>query len=230
MKRKFTVIVLFLLAAVVCTGAAYLYFNSPTSSKRLPDRYLFPVPQLISDHDEDGDGIDDQTDLLQGTLAYIETEPQYKSKYYEGGWPDDGYGVCTDVVAAAMKNAGYNLRELVDADVRKRPEAYDIQKRDSNIDYRRVDNPKVYFEKYALSLTIDPKQIDQWQGGDIVVFAGHIGMVSDHRNIRGVPYVIHHNSPFQRRYEEDILEKRNDIAGHYRITGFNNIENDTGGY
>ncbi len=229
MKRKFIVIVLFLLAAVVCTGAAYFYFNSPTSSKRLPDRYLFPVPQLVSDHDEDGDGIDDQTDLLQGTLAYIGTRPKYKSQYYDGGYPDDGYGVCTDVVAAAMISAGYDLRELVDADVRKRPEAYDIQKRDSNIDYRRVDNLKVYFEKYALSLTIDPKQIDQWQGGDIVVFAGHIGMVSDHRNIRGVPYVIHHNSPFQRRYEEDILEKRNDIAGHYRITGFN-IGNDTGGY
>ena len=219
MKKTIIVIVLFLLASIVCTGAVYFYFNSPTSSKRLPDRYLFPVPQLISDHDEDGDGIDDQTDLLQGTLAYIETKPQYKSQYYEGGYPDDGYGVCTDVVAAAMKSAGYDLRELVDNDVRTRPEAYDIQKRDSNIDYRRVDNLKVYFAKYALSLTIDPKQIDQWQGGDIVVFAGHIGMVSDHRNIRGVPYVIHHNSPFQRRYEEDILEKRNDIVGHYRITG-----------
>ena len=219
MKKKFIVIVLFLLTAAVCTGAVYFYFKSPTSSKRLPDRYLFPVPQLISDHDEDGDGIDDQTDLLQGTLAYIETEPQYKSKYYEGGWPDDGYGVCTDVVAAAMKSAGYDLRELVDADVRKHPEAYDIQTRDPNIDYRRVDNLKVFFEKYAKSLSTDPKQIDQWQGGDIVVFAGHIGMVSDHRNVRGVPYVIHHNSSFQRRYEEDILEKRNDIVGHYRIEG-----------
>ena len=219
MKKKFIVIVLFLLTAAVCTGAVYFYFKSPTSSKRLPDRYLFPVPQLISDHDEDGDGIDDQTDLLQGTLAYIETEPQYKSKYYEGGWPDDGYGVCTDVVAAAMKSAGYDLRELVDADVRKHPEAYDIQTRDPNIDYRRVDNLKVFFKNHVKSLTTDPKQIDQWQGGDIVVFAGHIGMVSDHRNVRGVPYVIHHNSSFQRRYEEDILEKRNDIVGHYRIEG-----------
>ena len=219
MKKKIIVIVLFLLAAAVCTGAVYFYFNSPTSSKRLPDRYLFPVPQLTSTHDEDGDGIDDQTDLLQGALAYIGTEPQYKSKYYKGGWPDDGYGVCTDVIAAAMKNAGYDLQELVDADIRNRPKAYDIQTRDPNIDYRRVDNLKVYFEKNALSLSIDPGQIDQWQGGDIVVFDGHIGMVSDHRNKRGVPYVIHHNSPFQRRYEEDILEKRNDIVGHYRITG-----------
>ena len=218
MRRLLKIIVILILAAAAVFAIAFYFLPNRTSSGRLPDRYLFPVPQLISDHDEDGDGIDDQTDLLQGALAYIETNPQYKSKYYEGGYPDDEYGVCTDVVANAMKSAGYDLRELVDADVRKRPKEYDIENRDPNIDFRRVDNLKVYFAKHALSLTTDPKQIDQWQGGDIVVFAGHIGMVSDHRNIRGVPYVIHHNSVFQRRYEEDILEKRNDIVGHYRIT------------
>lgn len=218
MKKAIIIIVILMAAAAAICGIAFYLLPGHTSSSRLPDRYLFPVQQLQSMHDEDGDGIDDQTDLLQGALVYIESKPQYKSQYYEGGYPDDGYGVCTDVVAAAMKSAGYDLRELVDADVRERPEAYDIQTRDSNIDYRRVDNLKVYFEKYALSLTTDPRQIDQWQGGDIVVFAGHIGMVSDHRNIRGVPYVIHHNSVFQRRYEEDILERRKDITGHYRIT------------
>ena len=218
MRKVVKLILILFFIAVLCGITAFYFMPNHTRSGRLPDRYLFPVPQLTSEHDEDGDGVDDQTDLLQGALAYISTNPQYKSKYYVGGYPDDEYGVCTDVVANAMKNAGYDLRELVDADIRKRPKEYDIETRDPNIDFRRVDNLKVYFEKYALSLTTDPKQIDQWQGGDIVVFAGHIGMVSDHRNIRGVPYVIHHNSVFQRRYEEDILEKRNDIVGHYRIT------------
>lgn len=220
MRKAIIIIVILMAAATVICGIAFFLLPGHTSCSRLPDRYQVHVPQLESTHDEDGDGIDDQTDLLQGTLAYIESKPQYKSQYYEGGYPDDGYGVCTDVIAAAMKNAGYDLRDLVDADVRERPEAYDIQTRDPNIDYRRVDNLKVYFEKHALSLTTDPKQIDQWQGGDIVVFAGHIGMVSDHRNKRGVPYVIHHNSVLQRRYEEDILERRKDITGHYRITEF----------
>ena len=36
--------------------------------------------------------------------------------------------------------------------------------------------------------------------------------------ILGVPYVIHHDSPWQLAYEQDILEKRNDIVGHYRIS------------
>lgn len=51
-----------------------------------------------------------------------------------------------------------------------------------------------------------------------MVFSNHIGMVSDQRNDKGIPYVIHHNDPFQSAYEQDILEKRHDIVGHYRIS------------
>ena len=65
---------------------------------------------------------------------------------------------------------------------------------------------------------MDLNEIEDWQGGDIVIFRNHIGIVSDHRNAEGIPYVIHHSGPFQRRYEEDILEHRNDLIGHYRIS------------
>ena len=63
-----------------------------------------------------------------------------------------------------------------------------------------------------------PWDVEQWQGGDIVIFEKHIGIVSDRRNWDGVPYVIHHNDPWQTAYEQDILEKRTDIVGHYRIS------------
>ena len=43
--------------------------------------------------DKDGDGIDDQADILQSALDYIAAKPKYKSKYYQTGYPDDGYGV-----------------------------------------------------------------------------------------------------------------------------------------
>ena len=46
----------------------------------------------------------------------------------------------------------------------------------------------------------------------------HIGVVSDRRNKNGVPYVIYHNDPWQTAYEQDILEERTDIVGHYRIS------------
>ena len=59
---------------------------------------------------------------------------------------------------------------------------------------------------------------EQWQSGDIVILERHIGIVSDHRNKNGVPYVIHHNAPWQTAYEQDILEKRTDIVSRYRIS------------
>jgi uncharacterized protein YijF (DUF1287 family) len=177
----------------------------------------FGIAQLTLGHDEDGDGIDDQLDMLEGACAYVAGHPRYRSAYYEGGYPDDGYGVCTDVVAAAYLDSGYDLRELVDADIREAPEAYGIDEPDANIDYRRVRNLRVYLERNAESLTCDPTDVEAWQGGDIVVFENHIGIVSDKRNERGVTYVIHHNDPWQDAYEQDILESRDDIVGHYRL-------------
>ena len=89
---------------------------------------------------------------------------------------------------------------------------------DKNIDFRRVQNLKVYLDNNAIVLTNDINKIKEWQGGDIVVFKNHIGIVSDKRNKKGIPFIIHHANPYQRYYEEDILEYRNDIIGHYRIS------------
>lgn len=178
----------------------------------------FNIQIYKSNNDQDNDGIDDQTDILQNVRAYIATNPKYKSKYYETGYPNDEYGVCTDVVAQGLLHAGYDLQELVDADINENPEMYDIEKSDKKIDFRRVRNLKVYFENHAISLTTDIHDIDEWQGGDIVVFEKHVGIVSDKRNKDGIPFIIHHANPMQKEYEEDILPYRNDIVGHFRIS------------
>lgn len=222
MTKKKTV--LFAAAAVcLCCAApaaaltAFRYQN--TSIQRPADRYEGRIPPLESSADQDRDGIDDQTDILQGALSYVSSRPKYRSRYYEGGYPDDGYGVCTDVVAAALKNAGYDLRELVREDQEENPGSYGIDVPDPDIDFRRVKNLKVFFRHSAISLTTDISAIDQWQGGDIVIFENHIGIVSDRRNEAGIPFVIHHNGPWQAAYEQDILETRDDIVGHYRMSG-----------
>lgn len=177
----------------------------------------FGIATYRSDADYDGDGIDDQTDILQGVRAYVATKPKYKSAYYAGGYPDDGYGVCTDVVAQGFLNAGYDLRELVSADIAAAPEAYNIATPDKNIDFRRVRNLSVFFERHAISLTTDITKIEEWQGGDIIIFEDdHIGIISDKRNGNGTVFIIHHGSPLQAGYEQDILEGRDDIVGHYR--------------
>lgn len=90
---------------------------------------------------------------------------------------------------------------------------------DPNIDFRRVPNLKVYFERNQLSLTTDLSKIEEWQPGDIVIFGtSHIGIISDKRNKNGIPYLIHNAG--QPLREEDALELNNiyePITGHYRM-------------
>ena len=216
MKKK--VFIFTAVIAVILCALIILFRYQHTSSQRPSDQYGMAVEQFVSTTDKDGDGIDDETDILQGALEYVATKPKYKSKYYSTGYPDDGYGVCTDLVAFALKNAGYDLMTLVDGDIRDNPSDYHVEQPDKNIDFRRVQNLKVYFEHWGIRLTTDLSQIEEWQGGDIVIFQDHIGIVSDRRNEKGIPYVIHHNSPWQTAYEQDILEMRDDLAGHYRIS------------
>lgn len=205
---------------IMCVTIVSIYIYTRyqnTSSERPLDEYEGQIDAIYSSSDMDKDGIDDQTDILEGALNYVNTKPKYASKYYDTGYPDDNYGVCTDVVAFALMNAGYDLQAEVNTDILDNPKEYGIEKADENIDFRRVKNLKIYLSNKAITLTKDIYDIDEWQGGDIVVFEKHIGIVSDRRNRDGVTYVIHHSSPYQKYYEEDILEKRDDIVGHYRI-------------
>ncbi|MBQ6395216.1 MAG: DUF1287 domain-containing protein [Atopobiaceae bacterium] len=183
------------------------------------DSAEFGIAPYTSPNDSDGDGVDDQTDILASARAYTASSPRYRSAYYPGGRPDDGYGVCTDVEDRALLGAGMDLQGLVDADIRSAPEAYGIEVPDANIDFRRVRNLRVFFDRNAQSLTLDTSDIAGWQGGDIVCWPDHIGIVSDKRNARGVPLVIHHGNPFQIRYEEDVLENPmwGPIVGHWRM-------------
>lgn len=179
----------------------------------------FGILRIISSVDKDRDGIEDYEDILLSVKDYIKTKPKYKSKYYETGYPNDEFGVCTDVVAFGLKGAGYDLMELVYQDKKDHPEEYPNDPLDKNIDFRRVKNLKVYFKRNAIALTNDINKINEWQAGDIVIFQNHIGIVSDQRNKRGIPFIIHNANPYQKDYEEDILEQREkEIVGHYKIS------------
>ena len=216
MKKIIIPIIIFIIIIlVVIIYLLYIFNYIPHKKYTNAD---FNIETYKSNIDFDNDGIDDQTDVLDGVKNYVARNPKYKSKYYETGYPNDEYGVCTDVVAFGLNNAGYDLMTLVNEDIKNNIDSYNIEVIDKNIDFRRVKNLKVYFERSAISLTIDVSKIEEWQGGDIVIFQNHIGVISDIRNKNGVPFVIHHANPFQKYYEEDILETRNDIVGHYRIS------------
>lgn len=220
---RISIVVLAILAFTLIAAGAVLIATGRlciTSSHRPADRYEGVSGMNgvdVDGADADADGIADNDDVLAAALAYIQTRPHYKSVYYPSGYPDDEHGVCTDVVAIACREAGHDLQALVAADVAQRPEAYDIEIPDPAIDFRRTPNLKVFFDAHAQRLTSDACNISEWRGGDIVLYEGHIGIVSDRRNERGVPYLIHHSGPFQLRYEEDKLQSYGHIVGHYRL-------------
>ena len=198
MKNKTVIIILLLTILISTTYALYVYNYLPHRKYTNAD---FNIETYKSSVDLDNDGIDDQTDILNNVRTYIATKPKYKSKYYNTGYPNDNYGVCTDVVVFGLKAAGYDLQELVDQDIRENRSRYNIKTVDKNIDFRRVRNLKIYFDNYAISLSTSLDDISDWQGGDIVIFPSHIGIVSDKRNKDGIPFLIHHANPYQRYYE-----------------------------
>lgn len=194
----------------------------------LPVENELIIPRIVIDHDEDGDGIKDLEDILLGARKDLANKPTYRSVYYAGGYPPDNEGVCTDVIWRAFKNAGYNLKDLVDEDIKNNTSLYPrVEGRpDPNIDFRRVPNLFVFFERHATVLTkelipYDVENLTQWQPGDIVIFGkpvDHIGIVSDIRRKDGVPYMIHNSGPYTKE-EGAILywhENVSKIIGHYR--------------
>ena len=217
MKKSIFIIVIFIIISVILVALLYFFNTIPHKQYSNSD---FNIETYISSVDKDNDGIDDQTDILNNVRTYIAKNPKYKSKYYETGYPDDEYGVCTDVVANGLKDAGYDLKELVNEDIINNKEKYNIEVIDKNIDFRRVRNLDVYLKNNSISLTKDLSQIEEWQGGDIIVFKDHIGIISDKRNKKGIPFLIHHANPIQVNYEEDVLELygQDYIIGHYRIS------------
>lgn len=217
-KAKNIKIFIIIMGIMIVIGYMAFFFVKESFTKKKYTNSDFQIKDYHSMTDKDEDGIDDQTDILRNVEEYIKTKPKYKSKYYETGYPNDSYGVCTDVVAFGLKGAGYDLMELVWEDIKSHRDWYEIDVIDKKIDFRRVKNLKVYFFHHAISLTTDINEIEEWQGGDIIIFQKHIGIISKNRNEKGIPYVIHHANIVQREYEEDILEFRNDIVGHYRMS------------
>ena len=215
-KTFLVIVIVFITLTILITGLLIYQKN-----KNVYYAKDFDIETVISKTDCDNDGIDDYTDILQGAKIEAENKPTYKSAYYSGGYPPDNEGVCTDVIWRALKNAGYLLKDMVDEDIKNNVDKYPRVdgKPDSNIDFRRVPNLKVYFERNQINLTTDLSKIEEWQPGDIVVFgSSHIGIISDKRNKKGIPYLLHNGG--QPLREEDILEvynKYKPITGHYRM-------------
>ena len=167
--------------------------------------------------------------ILAGAKAQIGTryDASYRVIAYPMGDVDASKGACTDVVIRALRSAGYDLQKLIHDDMSARfgdyPKTWHLAAPNANIDHRRVPNQMVYFAKFgrALPLATSGASLKSWQVGDIVYWNTgndgntrlHTGIVSDTRDWRGLPYVIHNGSLC---IEDDALD-RWPIIGHFRF-------------
>ncbi|MCI9540829.1 MAG: DUF1287 domain-containing protein [Lachnospiraceae bacterium] len=217
MKKRLVIWGMVLLFFIIAGFITAWHFNLlPEKSYGAED---FGIAWIQSSVDFNGNGIDDYTDILSGAKIEAKNHPRYNGAYFQGGYPPDNIGVCTDVIWRSFRHAGYNLKEMIDADILARPEAYtEIIEPDTNIDFRRVRNLKVFFDTYAQPLTLDIEEIKEWQPGDIVIFGEneHIGIVSNRRNKKGRPYIIH-NAGQPNRDEDYMKWSWLKITGHYRF-------------
>ena len=167
--------------------------------------------------------------ILAGAKAQIGTryDASYQTIAYPMGDVAASKGACTDVVIRALRAAGFDLQKRVHDDMTARfdayPKTWGLDAPNANIDHRRVPNQMVYFAKYGRTLPLSTSGADlkSWQVGDIVYWntssSGntrlHTGVVSDTRDWRGLPYVIHNGSIC---VEDDALD-RWEIIGHFRF-------------
>jgi len=225
-KASAIIVSLILLFLIISISPTHIFpFEE---SIQLPNSSI-QIPAISCPIDKDKDGLDDLKDIVKGARAEVMRQPKYLGAYYQGGFPPDTEGVCTDVVWRAMRDAGYDLKAIVDKDIRENIARYPrvAGKPDPNIDFRRVPNLIVFFHKYATELTkeIKPGDLDnlfQWQAGDLVTYDyphEHIAIVSDKRGKDGLPFILHNAGPIAS--ETDQLQSwPSKITGHFRFPKF----------
>lgn len=153
--------------------------------------------------------------------------------YIQGGYPSyaDG-GTSSDVIAWALNNSGYDIRELMSKDIQAAKDQYpwhlyQIKTPDSNIDFRRTWMQETFFKRNGLVLKNefikdDPENVAQWQPGDFVYFSKEgddwsetCGIISDKFSDDGIPLVIHNTADPGYVVEDDFLLTYK-IVGHFR--------------
>jgi len=225
-----------LILLVVILGLALLYspYGKMLSGLRIPNLTgsmqqgsKLKYPQLLSAQDQNQNGISDSMDIVNGARQEVAQGTVYDGSYFQGGYPPEGRGACSDVIWRALKNAGYDLKKMVDDDIRSNPNIYGAtgRKPEPNIDFRRVSNLQIFFKSHAQELTTeivpgDVTNLTNWQPGDIVVFGlplEHIGIISNQRGPEGVPLMIHNCGPKASEDSYYLLNWPSKITHHFRF-------------
>ncbi len=180
--------------------------------------------------DRDGDAIPDAVDVLLGAKKLVRNRARYKGSYvrlrYPMGDVSSKIGVCTDVIVRAMRNAGFDLQQLMHRHIKAHRRLYRwIKRPDRNIDHRRVRDMLVYFKAHFRLLARSVKRATRrtLAPGDVVFMdtlpkpgPDHVGIVSDRLGKSGYPLVINNWTNGYHTSEMDLLATI-PVTHHFRL-------------
>ena len=238
------ILILIIILAITISISQFTFrktYSPPTALVTLLPRYRvidMEDTEIVTDYD--GDGINDQKDILEGAKKQLEnpavnifSEGVEEPNYYSGGDPPPGYALCTDIIARAFANAGFDLSQMVNDDIKNNYDLYPLRELwgqrypDPNIDYRRIQNLEIFFQTNSTAMLTyfdyaDESNLLQWLPGDIVFFdmdgdgfTDNTGIISDFTTRKGIPKIIFNHIDPGFTVEEDILDEKI-ITGHYR--------------
>ena len=154
------------------------------------------------------------------TITY---DPAYVALDYPGGDVPREKGVCSDVAIRALREGrNLDLQKLVHEDMKsnfaKYPKIWGLRRPDRNIDHRRVPNLMTYFKRRGYAMPVTQKAAD-YLPGDLVTCTvppnlPHIMIVSNRRDFRGIPLVLHN---IGRGVREEPGLFPYPLTGHYRV-------------
>lgn len=244
--KHFLIIILFLvivLAVIVSVNEFSFkkeYEPGTALAEQLPRFRLIEMDNIGITGDADNDGINDQKDIMLGAKKQLENPARNifleedETNYYQGGNPPENLADCTDIIARAFIEAGFDLREMVDEDIKDNFNEYPLREiwgqraRDPNIDYRRIQNLEIFFRRNARVLDIlliisDGSNLNYWLPGDVVFFdmdrdgfTDNVGIISDNTTREGIPKIIYNYIDPGYTVERNILKEKI-ITGHYRF-------------
>jgi uncharacterized protein YijF (DUF1287 family) len=238
------IIILIIILAIIISVSQFTFkkiYSPPTALVSILPRFrIVDMDNIGITSDSDSDGINDQKDILLGAKKQVDIgaknifiQGSNQSNYYNGGDPPPELAICTDIIARAFREAGFNLRDLVNEDIIKNFNSYPLRQiwgqnvADPNIDYRRIQNMEIFFKRNANVLftnfnSSDYENLETWLPGDVVFFdmdkdgySDNAGILSDKTTRIGVLKVIYNYIDPGYTIEKDILGKVK-ITGHFR--------------
>ena len=161
MRRRKLLIILSIIFFVVFAAVIKISYDKGNESiEKIIDKLPISnvnVPDESSKDDKNWNGIADTIDIVNESRKEAERKTVYKDAYYSGGYPPVGEGICTDVIWRGFNGIKISIKELIDKDIKYNIIQYPRvnSKPDPNIDFRRVVNQDVFFERNCTSLTTE---------------------------------------------------------------------------